>query len=155
MAQHDCAICLKKVRKYGYRRCKNGHKYHKTCICKWLERKDSCPQCRTPMRTRTEAELGSVYSESSDDEDYQSELLQYQLNMNLVQDIIERVTPNYRVVFSDLSSDMFEAIVVEHVLRRLHVNGIRIYTNINTIFQRALQNVDTNTEIDLEELIQV
>ena len=107
------------------------------------------------MRTRTEAELGSVYSESSDDEDYQSEMLQYQLNMNLVQDIIERVTPNYRVVFSDLSSDMFEAIVVEHVLRRLHVNGIRIYTNINTIFRSALQNVDTNAEIYLEELTQV
>lgn len=153
MAQHDCAICLRKVRKYGYRRCKNGHKYHKTCICKWLERKDSCPQCRTPMRTRTEAELGSVHSESSDDEDYQSEMLQYQLNMNLVQDIIERVNPNYRVVFSDLSSDIFEAIVVEHVLRRLHVNGIRVNSNVNSLFHRALSEVDMNSTIDLEELI--
>lgn len=153
MAHSECAICLKKVRVVGYRRCKNGHRYHKSCIGKWLERKDSCPQCRIPMRTRSELELDSICSESSEDEDYQNELIQYQLNMNLVQDIVERVNPNYRVVFSDLTSDVYEAVILAHHLRRLHVNGIRVNSNIDAIFQRALSEVDMNHVIDLEELI--
>ena len=105
------------------------------------------------MRTRTELELDSICSESSEDEDYQNELIQYQLNMNLVQDIVERVNPNYRVVFSDLTSDVYEAVILAHHLRRLHVNGIRVNSNIDAIFQRALSEVDMNHVIDLEELI--
>lgn len=153
MAQHECAICLKKVRKNGYRRCKNGHRYHKSCISKWLAKKDSCPQCRIPMRTRAEAELDSDDSESSEDENYQNELVQYQINMNLTQDIIEGVNPNYRVMFSNLSQDIYEVIVLGNIVRRLCINGIRVNSNVNSLFHRALSEVDMNSTIDLEELI--
>jgi len=105
------------------------------------------------MRTRAEAELDSDDSESSEDENYQNELVQYQINMNLTQDIIEGVNPNYRVVFSNLSQDIYEVIVLGNIVRRLFINGIRVNSNVNSLFHRALSEVDMNSTIDLEELI--
>lgn len=153
MATNECAICLRKVRRVGYRRCRNGHRYHKSCIGQWLIRRDSCPQCRVPMRTREEneeAENASSDSDtSSDDED---ELIQYQTNMNIMQDIIDREYHSYRYLFSDLMADLFEAVVINHSLRRLYRNGERIYTSMNETFQEALQNADIHSTMDFYEL---
>ncbi|KAL4184066.1 hypothetical protein AMTRI_Chr11g158190 [Amborella trichopoda] len=48
-----CSICLREfcsdpldVRAMGC-----NHVFHKTCICKWLQKADTCPLCRYRMRS--------------------------------------------------------------------------------------------------------
>ena len=48
----DCPICFENVEKNkAYRILECGHKFHKTCIDKWLysEEKNSCPMCRMEL----------------------------------------------------------------------------------------------------------
>lgn len=52
----DCSICLESIKKSEHRiilkRCK--HQFHKDCIMNWILQKNSCPLCRTPVKTQFE-----------------------------------------------------------------------------------------------------
>lgn len=52
----DCSICLEKIKKSEHliilKKCK--HQFHKDCIINWILQKNSCPLCRTPVKTQFE-----------------------------------------------------------------------------------------------------
>ena len=43
----ECSICLETIEeKDRYELLKCPHFYHKKCILKWLEKSNTCPECR-------------------------------------------------------------------------------------------------------------
>ena len=42
-----CGICLDKLNAYSALPC--GHCFHSKCISTWIEKKMSCPECRTKL----------------------------------------------------------------------------------------------------------
>ncbi len=150
----NCAICLNNVKKHGYRKCKNGHKYHRSCIGTWLTRSDSCPQCRVPMRTKKDLEniskLNKILEE--EDEEYVQQLNIYQTNMNILEDVFEGNHENYRISFSDVSDTRYDAIILRNVVRRLLINGIPITVGTHSLFNSAINIANMNSYIHFEEL---
>lgn len=46
----DCCICLGSMQR-GVRSLPCKHSFHASCIKRWLEEKESCPLCQTPVYT--------------------------------------------------------------------------------------------------------
>jgi len=65
----ECSICSRNTGNKGYRKCKNQHRFHKTCLERWFDAgrgkaNHHCPNCRTKMN-----DLRKKYvSESEDSE---------------------------------------------------------------------------------------
>ena len=56
----QCTICLENISS-EFRLLKCKHKFHKNCIEKWFEAKDTCPVCRDPQER--DAGISDLYSE--------------------------------------------------------------------------------------------
>lgn len=50
----ECPICYDTISS-GKRVLKCGHAFHKTCVDSWIDRKGTCPMCRTQIKTITRA----------------------------------------------------------------------------------------------------
>jgi hypothetical protein len=46
----ECPICYDTISR-GKRVLKCGHAFHKTCVDSWIDRKGTCPMCRTQIKT--------------------------------------------------------------------------------------------------------
>ena len=131
-----CAICTGNVNRSGYRRCSEGHKYHKKCITPWLRENDSCPQCRVSMRTSKERERARESESESDSEsdfDINRALFTQQTidaleRDTIVEGIIRREYLNY-LMTARLNNDDYMIAVRDGILTEFLVNNIE--TNIN------------------------
>ena len=58
---NDCVICLEPIQGNAAR-CPGicSGKFHNACLQRWVERKPTCPMCRTPFNATTTSSAGRI-----------------------------------------------------------------------------------------------
>lgn len=47
----ECIICFHNIRWYQQKTLRCGHTFHRKCLNIWLKKKETCPICRTNIKS--------------------------------------------------------------------------------------------------------